>query len=77
MGTPADRSTRVARMYAHAAFDKLWQQSKMRRKNAYRWLAKVMETKGECHIGDLSESQCKKVIEMSGRKFASLQQKER
>ena len=73
MGCPADRTTREARHKAHVAFDKIWTEASMTRKNAYIWLAKEMETKGECHIGSLTEQQCKKVIEISEKKLTSLE----
>jgi ssDNA-binding Zn-finger/Zn-ribbon topoisomerase 1 len=70
LGIPADKATRVMRIRAHKAFDKLWKKIREkhrvdRRKWAYRWLRERMGmTAEECHIGKFTWEQCKKVIEI-------------
>lgn len=66
-GKLANKSTRLARQRAHAAFDSLWQNKIMTRSRAYAWLAKKMEINvRDCHIASMDESQCEIV-----RRFVS------
>lgn len=63
LGTPADGPTKLARMAAHASFDRLWQggraHRKMNRYKAYGWMAKAMGlSTEEAHIGRFSAEQC-------------------
>jgi ssDNA-binding Zn-finger/Zn-ribbon topoisomerase 1 len=74
LGTPANKETKLARMAAHDAFDKLWKGAtkkgrKSARKNAYDWLREQLKlTKEECHIGKFNIAMCKKVIELCERR---------
>lgn len=66
LGTPANQATKNARINAHAMFDRLWQGSKpkMTRKEAYRYLQRIMGmTKEEAHIGHFTIEQCQELIE--------------
>ncbi len=73
LGTLADAETREWRSKAHAAFDYLWR-IKMQREHcsrnkarsaAYRWLSEQLGIEPEqCHIGMMSASQCRKVVDL-------------
>lgn len=66
LGTVANEATRKARKDAHAWFDQLWQDPihKLTRKEAYKWLASVVDVDIEdCHIGQFNVEQCLKVCE--------------
>lgn len=64
LGVPADKETRALRIAAHEAFDQLWKDVKMTRKEAYRWLEGVMQlTPEEAHIGMFNAEQCRQLIE--------------
>lgn len=64
MGEPGDLATKHARMRVHAVFDRLWQEGRMKRKQAYTWLQRNMEmTPEQAHIGKFDQEQCDRVIE--------------
>ena len=51
-------------MDAHAAFDKIWHDSRSR-SGAYRWLrGKLGLSQEECHIGRFDIDMCKRVVEL-------------
>jgi len=59
LGIPADKETKLARIEAHKAFDRLWKSGKMSRTAAYRWLQEAMKLPGfEVHIGKFTKEQC-------------------
>ena len=61
--TPADYATRQTRIRAHEAFDALWQSGTMKRKTAYKMLAKHLGlTRRQTHLGQLNITQCERVI---------------
>lgn len=62
-GVPADAETRAARMGAHKAFDPIWQLGPMRRKQAYKWLARKLGVK-EIHIGEAGIETCRRIVEI-------------
>lgn len=63
LGTLADAKTRQARLVAHAYFDPIWKHGKMRRKDAYAWLAKELGIPvRECHISWFSAKRCRQVV---------------
>ena len=71
LGGLADRNLRVAKMAAHAAFDRLWQAKAARgdcsrskaRGLGYAWLAEQMQIPpGQCHIGMMTTDQCWKIV---------------
>jgi len=67
MGIPAEKSTRVARIRAHNAFDEMWKDQKngMSRRNAYQWLARELDIPmNKCHIGIFDEETCERVIQL-------------
>lgn len=54
-----------ARIRAHAAFDPLWQNGIMKRRDAYRWMSWVMGLpQEEAHISMFNIDQCNRLIEI-------------
>ncbi|MDB4278102.1 DUF3268 family zinc-finger domain-containing protein [Deltaproteobacteria bacterium] len=63
LGIPGDAHTKHARMKAHKAFDQLWKKMGMKRKDAYRYLQRVMAmTPDDAHIGRFTEEQCEDLL---------------
>ena len=63
LGRLANKELRNLKSSAHAAFDPLWRDKGMSRKEAYAWLSNAMEmSRKECHIGMFNEEQCKLVV---------------
>ena len=63
-GTLANAETRQARKNAHAAFDPLWKGRRMRRRDAYGWLAQELGIKyRDCHIGEFDAAMCQRVVD--------------
>lgn len=63
-GTLANEQTQKARIAAHAAFDQIWRaKGKKFRHKAYLKLARLLGIK-EAHIGWMSSSECKRVIDI-------------
>ena len=56
-----------SRRKAHDAFDPIWREHKIySRSDAYIVLADAMGvTRGKCHMADMSENECKMVIQIS------------
>lgn len=63
LGTPAGRELREARQRAHAAFDPLWKSGKMKRANAYKWLAKKLGV-AAVHIGESGLGTCNRIVQL-------------
>ncbi len=74
-GTPGDKETRKARIFAHRVFDRLWKAKageapRMSRSQAYVWLRKNMKLKdGEAHIGMFTAEQCSQLVALVTKKF--------
>ncbi len=65
LGRLANAQLRYWKMKAHEAFDPRWRGGDLKRKDAYSWLADRMGLKnGDCHIGMMDVSQCKKVVDI-------------
>lgn len=63
MGRLANAELRRAKSAAHAAFDPVWQSTRMRRSDAYHWLAQELRIDPkDCHIGMFDLDQCRAVI---------------
>lgn len=63
LGQLANQELREARTAAHEAFDPLWRDCAITRKEAYRWLAQMLDlTEDECHIGMFDLEMCKRTI---------------
>jgi len=67
LGVPTTKEGKLARIRAHDAFDKLWNNGRkdgsMSRKAAYRWMqAALGMTKEEAHIGKFDIATCERLI---------------
>lgn len=59
LGRLADKQLREYKKKVHAAFDPLWKSGKMKRPEAYEWLAKKLKIeKKECHVGMFDVNRC-------------------
>lgn len=66
LGTLANDELRKARNEAHKYFDEIWKSKRMKRQEAYKWLAKKMNlTKDETHIALFEIDQCKQVVDLA------------
>jgi hypothetical protein len=61
LGTLADAELRELRKQCHEKFDPLWKSKKMKRKEAYKYLALHMNLK-EAHIAEFTKEQCEKLL---------------
>lgn len=69
LGRLANKSLRILKMKAHAAFDPIWKQGGVTRKVAYDWLSRAMGIDSKItHIGMFNEKDCEKVIELCRNK---------
>ncbi len=65
LGILANSALRKLKSQAHAAFDPLWREGKMTRREAYSWLSEKLGTHpDDTHIGMFGEKMCKKVVEV-------------
>lgn len=68
LGTPGNRETRKARIYAHRIFDRLWkakvgEKPHMSRHQAYAWMRKTMGlSDSEGHLGSFTTEQCNMLV---------------
>jgi ssDNA-binding Zn-finger/Zn-ribbon topoisomerase 1 len=63
LGIPANAETKKARILAHEAFDTLWKNGKMSRKEAYKWMQENLSlTKEEAHISRFDKETCERLI---------------
>ncbi len=63
LGRLADKDLRSAKSAAHRAFDPIWQSKKMKRGDAYAWLARELGISSkDCHIGEFDQIQCGAVM---------------
>lgn len=73
LGRLANAELRTLKKQAHAYFDRLWQNGKMDRKQAYKWLSGELGlTKDQTHIGMFNVTTCLKVINLSHEKSKEL-----
>ena len=63
------RVTRALKAKAHKAFDRIWQSGRMRRGQAYRWLARELDVRPEqAHMAAMDRHEVlERVIEASDR----------
>ena len=60
-------------MEAHAAFDPIWKDGYMKRKEAYKWLSKQLDIPEQyTHIGMFGAETCKIVARISRFKYSQL-----
>jgi hypothetical protein len=63
LGRLANAELRKAKMAAHEAFDPVWKTKRMKRGEAYAWLAKKLRVnKDGCHIGVFDVEMCRRVV---------------
>ena len=63
LGRLANAELRRLKTRAHAAFDPLWKSRRMRRRDAYAWLARELGiSTANCHIGMFDEDACRAVV---------------
>ncbi len=71
LGRLANKPLREAKIAAHAAFDKLWKEGSMSRKDAYKYLSGRLSIPIQyTHIGYLSVATCKQVVLISEQKLS-------
>lgn len=69
LGRLANADLRQAKTKAHEAFDDLWRSGRMKRRQAYRWLAQQLQIdEKDCHIGMFDVQQCRAVVEAVRRR---------
>lgn len=65
LGTMANNELRKLRVIAHDKFDIFWRTGYMQRKEAYKYLQKIMHLKHhEAHIAKFNKEQCLKLIQL-------------
>lgn len=65
LGRLANPALRAAKRAAHAAFDPIWKDGVMSRKEAYAWLANELNIPVlECHMGEFDCQQCATVVKI-------------
>ncbi len=65
LGRLANRDLRKWKIAAHEAFDPLWKSGRMKRNQAYVWLAKQMRLNREdAHIGMFDIEMCKELVKI-------------
>ena len=65
LGRLANAELRLAKNKAHAAFDPIWRDGSMKRREAYKWLAARLDIDPKsCHIGMMDVDMCLRVIEV-------------
>lgn len=63
LGRLANAELRAWKQQAHFNFDPLWKSGRMKRREAYAWLAVQMKIDfKDCHIGMFNVEQCKDVV---------------
>jgi hypothetical protein len=66
LGRLANKELRSWKIRAHTAFDRLWKSRRMKREQAYAWLAeKLGISKKECHIAMFDKAMCQRTIALS------------
>jgi len=74
-GDLADEALRAARMAAHRAFDPIWEQDLLTKREAYDWLADVLGIpREECKIGLMKLDDCARVGQAVWGRFGELSQ---
>ena len=64
LGIPGNKETKLARNRAHAAFDPIWKEGHMGRRQAYAWMQWRMGlTEDEAHVAKFDVGLCEKLIQ--------------
>lgn len=65
LGRLANERLRTLKMEAHKQFDPIWKSGLLSRKEAYKWLATMLNIPiDECHIGMFDIKMCQRVIHL-------------
>lgn len=65
LGTLADKRLREKRIQVHRAFDQIWKDSPISRKQAYEYLAEKLDIPlVKCHIGLFDLQLCQRALEV-------------
>ena len=65
LGRPANLRLRILKAEAHRQFDPIWKSGLMSRREAYKWLANMLNISlDECHMGMFDVKMCQKVIRL-------------
>jgi len=73
LGRFANAELRAAKVAAHAAFDPLWRDGHMSRKDAYRWLAARLDIRvDKCHVGLFTVEECQRAAGLCASKYRLL-----
>jgi hypothetical protein len=69
LGRLANKELREWKQKAHAAFDPMWKNEHedfegFTRKEAYRWLTRMMGRTNQVHIGQCDVNECKQIVEI-------------
>ena len=63
LGIPANTETKKMRILAHEAFDTLWKNGEMKRKDAYKWMEEILSLSSEeAHISKFDITTCELLI---------------
>ena len=77
LGRLANAELRAMKSKAHKAFDPLWKEGYMSRREAYTWLSEVLDiSSDECHIGMFDVPRCEEVIDLCEEKYCNLDEEE-
>lgn len=72
LGRLANAELRQAKQEAHEAFDPLWKDGEMTRREAYAWLADQLGLQGgSCHIGEFDVARCKAVVDIVSKRYST------
>lgn len=73
LGRLAKKDLRRKKLMAHNCFDKLWKSYRMKRCEAYQWLADNLNiNKNKCHMGLFDIDTCNKVIGLAISKWEEI-----
>jgi hypothetical protein len=72
-GELADEALRAARIAAHKAFDPIWEQELMTKREAYDWLAEALAMpRNDCKIGLMKLNDCARVSQAVWERFGAI-----
>lgn len=77
LGRLANEDLRKAKSLAHRAFDRIWRDGHMTRRQAYAWLAEQLDLPGHLtHIGMFDLKMCAKVEQIANKYYLQLEFKD-
>ena len=73
LGRLANAELRAMKSKAHKAFDPLWKEGYMSRREAYTWLSEALDiSSDECHIGMFDVPRCEEAVALCEEKYCNL-----